>query len=147
MAGKKRGMSIYLSLAEQVELPCLGVERCASAGRSVGNLGQSREEWRVSRQGTHSEWKDQGTWGREEHILASGMVERREPSQTTMRTKLRMDRKQDTSFTTPEWAEGNLFSGLTHSAFYFQQFWLFACCWFCLQTATVCLALVHGFAL
>lgn len=46
MAGKKRGMSIYHSLTEQVEFPCLGMEICASAGRSVSNLGQGREEWR-----------------------------------------------------------------------------------------------------
>lgn len=80
MAGKKRGMSIYLSLAEQVEFPGLGMERCASAGRSVGNLEQGREEWRVSRQGAHSEWNDQGTWERGEYILASETMERRGPS-------------------------------------------------------------------
>lgn len=39
-------MSVYLSLAEQVEFPCLGMERCASAGGSEGNLGQGREEWK-----------------------------------------------------------------------------------------------------
>lgn len=42
-----------------------------------------------------------------------------------MRSKLLADRKQDNFFTRPEWTGGNLFSGLTYSAFYFQQFWFF----------------------
>jgi len=39
MAWQQRGVSIYLSLAEQVKFPCLGTGRGASAGRRVGSLG------------------------------------------------------------------------------------------------------------
>ena len=39
MAVQQRGVSIYLSLAEQVKFLCLGMGRGGSAGRSVGSLG------------------------------------------------------------------------------------------------------------
>lgn len=102
-----------------------GGKMCLSWEKSGQFRTGQRGGERVSKQGTQSAWMDQGAWGREDNSLASETMERRGPSQGTMRSKLLADRKQDNFFTRPEWTGGNFFSGLSYSAFYFQQFWLF----------------------
>lgn len=65
-------MSVYLSLAEQVKFPCLGLGRGVSAGRSTGSFGQGREEGGAGNQCVH----EAGDFRAEQtHKSASEMTE------------------------------------------------------------------------
>lgn len=124
-----------------------GGKMCLSWEKSGQFRTGQRGGERVSKQGTQSAWMDQGAWGRGDNSLASEMMERRGPSQGTMRSKLLADREQGNFFTRPECTGGNLFLVLLIQHFTSSNSGYFFFCCFCLQTATVCLALVHDFAL